>query len=125
MSEHDLELRERFEALRTSDAEAAPTFASMRHRRPAPRRIAWVPAVVLTAASIATIALLARAPGARSVSMDEAMADAKEIASWTAPTDPLLIVSDLSIPDTVPSLTPASVALPRASASASDSGDSR
>ena len=122
----DLELRKRFTALRAEDEASAPSFASVvRGRTDAPsvRRTRWVPvAALVSAAALTTVALLG--PAVRhEPSLDEAIAQAQEIDSWTAPTDEWLTLSELEIPESVPSLSLSSVTLPEESTDPASQGD--
>lgn len=124
-SPEDREIAERFAALRATDARLAPRFDALRRRPPAPARTPWPAAAALAAAVIVTAVVIVRAPLQRLPSLDDAIAQSKALTSWTAPTDALLTVSDLSIPSSVPSLTPVSVALPATATASADTGDSR
>jgi hypothetical protein len=124
----DRELREAFAALREDDAASAPVFSELLRRRTAlapAHRVSFVPVAALgTAALVAAVALLALPRGADR-SIDAAIAQAKSLSSWTAPTDSWLILSGLEIPDSVPSLTLSSVTLPESSAPAATQGETR
>lgn len=98
----DRDLRERFDALREVDATSAPAFDDVyenaRRAAAAPARTprttarAWAAVGALAAAIVVTALLLA---GHRSSPTDlqAAIAQAKEMSSWSAPTDTFLDVS--------------------------------
>lgn len=121
----DRDLVERFAALRATDARGAPSFGAVRRGRPSPARTPWLAAAALAGAAVVTAVVIVRAPLESTPSLDDAIAEAKALSSWTAPTDTLLTVSDLSIPSSLPSLAPASVALPATTSVPADTGDSR
>ena len=124
----DRDLSERFAALRDEDAAGAPPLSSVlrgRQAKPAALPFRWVPAAALaTAAAISAIVLVLNPRGAKP-SLDEAIAQAQSISSWTAPTDEWLTLSGLEIPNSVPSLSSSSVTLPETSNVAIEQGDSR
>jgi len=104
MSVHDdRDLRDRFASLRRSDADRTPGFSPPRHAAgAAPRPWRRVALLAGTAAAVATVALL---PWRRDVPpLEDAIAEAEALASWTAPTDAWLSIADLSIPDAIPTL---------------------
>ncbi len=124
----DRDLSERFAALRDEDAAGAPPLSSVlrgREVKPASLPSRWLPATALaTAAAISAIVLVLNPRGAEP-SLDEAIAQAQSISSWTAPTDEWLTLSGLEIPNSVPSLSLSSVTLPETSNVAIEQGDSR
>lgn len=101
----DRDLRERFDALRAADAASAPAFDDvLRRARGAtarPERApgigmrAWAAVGALAAAIAITAALLA-GRGSSGPDLDTAIAQAKEMSSWSAPTDTFLDVSSNS-----------------------------
>ena len=124
----DRNLREKFAALRNEDAAGAPTLSSVLRGREAippalPSR--WLPVAALAAAAAVTAAVLVLNPRGAEPSLDEAIAQAQSISSWTAPTDEWLTLSGLEIPNSVPSLSLSSVTLPEASTAATEQGDAR
>jgi len=124
----DRDLRERFAELRDADAASAPAFSGLlRGRTPdsRTRRFRVVPVAVLAAAAIVTAVVLVplRRGGDRSI--ESAIAQAKSLSSWTAPTDAWLTLSGLEIPSSVPSLSLSSVALPETSTPAATTGETR
>ena len=122
----DLELRKRFAALRHEDAAHAPSLASVLRGRtgaPAVRRARWIPVAALVSAAALTTVLLLGPAIRREPSLEEAIAQAQEFDSWTAPTDEWLTLSGLEIPDSVPSLSLSSVTLPGTSTDAASEGD--
>jgi hypothetical protein len=125
---NDRELRERFAALREDDAAGAPVFSELlRHRKAsaAARRSRFVPVAVLGAAAVVAAVVLVALPRRADRSIDAAIAQAKSLSSWTAPTDSWMTLSGLEIPDSVPSLTLSSVTLPESSAPAATQGETR
>lgn len=98
----DRDLQERFDALREADAASAPAFDDLvdnaRRAAAAPARAprasvrAWAAVGALAAAIVVTVVLLA---GHRPSHQDlqTAIAQAKEMSSWSAPTDTFLDVS--------------------------------
>jgi hypothetical protein len=124
----DRDLRRRFEALRDADAANAPALERVLRGRtvpaPSPRAV-WVSVAALFALAAVTAVLVMRAPLGTALSMDDAVAQAKSLSSWTAPTDDFLTLPGLEIPDSVPSLSLSSVALPEASTPATSSGEAR
>jgi hypothetical protein len=103
------DLRSRFEALRLSDAahsgrfEAAWSAARRRleiRRSAAPRRRIFLAAT--TATAIAAAAILIQSYRAPRPSIEEAIAQARELQSWSAPTDSLLDATEVSNPQTLP-----------------------
>ncbi|HEV8337101.1 MAG TPA: hypothetical protein VGR67_11845 [Candidatus Polarisedimenticolia bacterium] len=104
LEDPDRELRERFEALRASDAAEVGPFESLRRgalRRLKRRgRIGISPRRAFLAAASATAMLLVVALVVRSrsqrPSIEEAIAQARELQSWTAPTDSLMTAADLA-----------------------------
>ena len=127
-ADDDRDLKARFAALRDEDAASAPSLASVLHGRtvrPTANRSRWIPVAALaSAAALTTVALLATG-GRRETSLDEAIAAAQSIASWTAPTDAWLTLSDFEIPDSVPSLSLSSVTLPQEEAEATTQGENQ
>jgi hypothetical protein len=126
-SNDDRELRDGFAALREEDAASAPAFSELLRRTasvPA-RRVSFVPVAVLGAAALVAAVALVALPRGADLSIDAAIAQAKSLSSWTAPTDSWLILSGLEIPDSVPSLTLSSVTLPETSAPAATQGETR
>ena len=124
----DRELRERFAALRDEDAAGAPAFSDVLRGRttsPTTRRSRLIPIAVLAAAAVVTTVVLVKPPGGGDGSTEAAIAQAKALSSWTAPTDALLTLSGLEIPNTVPSLSLSSVTLPEASTTATTPGETR
>jgi hypothetical protein len=105
LEDPDRGLRERFEALRASDAAEVGPFESLRRdalRRPERRgRIGISPRRAFLAAASATAMLLVVALVVRSrsprPSIEEAIAQARELQSWTAPTDSLMTAADLAV----------------------------
>jgi len=114
----DRDLRERFAELRDEDAGSAPSFSGVRRGRAtstSPRRLRFAPVAALSIAAILTAGALVVVPRGPDRSIEAAIAQARSISSWTAPTDAWLTLSGFEIPDSVPSLTPSSVTLPEAS----------
>ena len=124
----DRELRGRFAALRDEDAASAPTFSEVLRGRttssPA-RRSRLIAVAVVAAAAVVTALLLVNPPRRGDGSTEAAIAQATALSSWAAPTDVLLTLSGLEIPNAVPSLSLSSVTLPEASATATTEGDTR
>ena len=100
----DRDLAARFEALRSGDLDETPPFeASMRAarrslssgaRRATHRAAAWVALAGAVAAGVAAVGLLlprAQRPSA----VEDSIAKAEEISSWSAPTDPFLDLASL------------------------------
>ena len=115
---NDRELLERFAALRDEDAASAPSFSGSLHgrtTRPPARRSRFIPVAMLATATAVTAVVLAVLPRGTDRSIDDAIAQAKSLSSWTAPTDAWLTLSGLEIPNSVPSLSMSSVALPETS----------
>ncbi len=121
----DRDLRELFQLMRDDDAAATPPFQRFLHVSRHPRPTRWAPAAGLAAAAmIAAIVFVAtRRDG--TISSDEAIAQAKSLSSWTAPTDAWLKLPGLEIPSSVPSLSLSSVPLPESSADETVSGGTR
>jgi ferric-dicitrate binding protein FerR (iron transport regulator) len=102
---NDRDLRGRFDALREADAALAPRFDDVlrRARRAAaappaaPRRSVrlWA-AVGALAAAVAITAVLIAGRGPSEPDLATAIAQAKEMSSWSAPTDTFLEVSSNS-----------------------------
>jgi hypothetical protein len=117
----DRDLRDLFARCRQEDRRRAPSFATVlaaaeRLDRPSglsarPRRLAWG-AAGLGAAALALMGVLVIGDREASRDLDEAIALAEALSSWTAPTDTLLEVPGLVIPDTVPSMDMRSIVLP-------------
>ena len=123
----DRELREHFAALRDEDALSAPSLERVLRGRtvlPSARPARWIPVAVLATAAVVTAVVLVKSPRGADPSIEAAIAQAKSLSSWTAPTDVWLTLSGLEIPDSVPSLSLSSVALPEAS-TAADTGETR
>jgi hypothetical protein len=124
----DRDVRERFAALRDEDAASAPPFSGVLRGRtmgsPLPRS-RLIPVTVLATAAIVTAVVLVAIPRGADLSIDAAIVQAKSLSSWTAPTDAWLTLSGLEIPNSVPSLSLSSVALPEASTAATTTGESR
>ena len=118
----DRDLRSRFAALRDDDAAGAPSFGSVRSRGPAIRLPLALGAVGLTVAVV--VGLYVASVGRRPLSDDAALAQARALSGWTAPTDDFLELSGLEIPNSVPNLSLTSLALPEPTMAAT-SGDSR
>lgn len=124
----DRDLRERFAVLRHEDAAGAPPLTRVlrgRAARPDARPFRWIPVAVLGTAAVLTTVVLVNTPRRAELSIDEAIAEAQSIESWTAPTDEWLTLSGLEIPNSVPSLTFSSVALPEVSTAATTQGEIR
>ena len=103
----DRDLRRSFEALREVDLRRVPEFSSVRPgslgaRASAPRSVsriagAWAAGALAVAAALAgVVLLLPQRPSG--VAVDDAMAQAQEISSWSAPTDTFLVVDSLDSP---------------------------
>ena len=124
----DRDLRERFAALRDEDAAGAPPLSRVlrvRTVRPPARPARWIPvAALVTAAALTAVVLVLKSRGAEP-SIEEAIAQAQSISSWTAPTDEWLTLSGLEIPNSVPSLSLSSVTLPEAPTAATAQGETR
>ena len=131
-------LRDLFAALRREDRQAAPEFDQLlgeaqadgtrpgRERPTHPAHVPgwlWVEALAGAAALVALLFLVVpwhaqhhHAPGGADSGggdpLAEALAQARAIEAWQAPTDSLLEVALLKIPDAVPTLEFTSVALP-------------
>jgi len=124
----DRDLRERFAALRDEDAANAPSLMAVLRGRtigPGAVRSRWIPVAALASAAAVATAVLLRPGGRHETSLDEAIAQAQSISSWTAPTDAWLTLSGFEIPDSVPSLSLSSVTLPEASTEQAQQGESR
>jgi hypothetical protein len=124
----DRDLRLRFEALRDADAASTPAMERVLrgHTVPAPsRRALWAPLAALLALASITAVVVMRAPLGAAPSMDAVVAQARSLSSWTAPTDDFLTLSGLEIPNSVPSLSLSSVALPDATTAATSAGEAR
>jgi hypothetical protein len=100
----DRDLAERFKTLRSEDESEAPPFAdawraakrsSSSVAPGASRRAgAWVALAGAVAAGVAAVVLLL--PKAeRPASIEDSIAKAEEISSWSAPTDPFLDLASL------------------------------
>ncbi|PYQ09362.1 MAG: hypothetical protein DMH00_13130 [Acidobacteria bacterium] len=104
-SDPEQDLRARFKALRLSDTALAGSFETswraarlrLDARRPAGllRRRTFLAAAGVTAVVAAA-------------AIEEAIAQARELQNWSAPTDSLLTTTDLSISGTVPASAPGS-----------------
>jgi len=123
MSADDRDLRGRFAALRDEDAAGAPPFRAAR-ARPRERRVPFALAAVGLAAVVIVALLVATGPR-RPLSDDAAIAQARALSTWTAPTDDFLRLSGLEIPNSVPNLSLTSLALPESTTAATNPGDSR
>jgi hypothetical protein len=137
----DARLRDLFAALRREDRQAAPQFDRLlSEARPGSERAAhaahvpgwlWVEALAGAAALVALLFLVVpwsphHHDAHTADPLAEALAQARAIDAWRAPTDSLLEVAILKIPDTVPTLEFTSVALPAlATPSASDATQRR
>jgi hypothetical protein len=111
----DRDLRERFAALRDEDATGLPPLARVlrgHDARPPARRPRLIPVAALTLAAAGTAFVLLLKPHGAEPSIEDAIAEAQSMSAWTAPTDEWLTLSDLEIPDSVPSLSLSSVTLP-------------
>jgi hypothetical protein len=111
-------LREMFAALRREDQRAVPGFdrlldAALRggRRLSAPAWF-WMEAAAFTVALLALLVFFLPWRAHRPASAEDALALARAIGAWEAPTDGLLEVSLLKMPDTVPTLEYTSVPLP-------------
>ncbi len=106
----DRDLHDRFQALRRADAASAPPFSTA--TRPAthslasrwsalsPRaRLGTATVGLATLAAIVSIVIATRPPGRPTI--EKAIAQAREMGAWTAPTDALLVTTDLKIPDSI------------------------
>jgi hypothetical protein len=124
----DRDLRARFAALRNEDAAGAPPLLRVlrgRDATPLARTPRWFPvAALVTAAALTAVVLVLKSRGAEPT-IEEAIAQAASISSWTAPTDDWLTLSGLEIPNTVPSLSLSSVTLPEEPTGATAQGESR
>lgn len=107
----DRDLRDRFQALRRSETASAPPFGStmrssrrgkMSPGRPVSfrARLAMLAAGMAALAGIASIMITTREAG--KLSLERAIAQAREMGAWSAPTDALLVTTDLRIPDSIP-----------------------
>jgi len=123
MSEDDRDLRDRFVRLRRHDAGRTPAFRAVLERSSRPRVPLALAAAGLAAVVLAAL-LLARWPRT-APAHDVALAQARALSSWTAPTDGLLELSVLEIPDSLPNLSLTSLAIPELTTPATTSGDSR
>ncbi len=127
----DRDLRLLFEEARAKETAEAPPFelawraaarvAEGRRPRRAFQAMRGLAAAAGLAALLAAVAIL-RLPRSGEPTADAAIARARAIAAWTAPTDAFLEISDLAIPDSVPSLDTSSVALPGVTATPTVSG---
>ncbi len=124
----DPDLREWFEALRDADAANPPALERVLRDRavtgpshPGPR----APVAALAALAAVTAVVLMSSPFGTAPTVDDALAQAESLSTWTAATDEFLTVSGLEIPDSVPSLSLSSFALPDAPATATSSGEAR
>jgi hypothetical protein len=111
------DLRKRFEALRLSDAALAGSFdASWRAARRrldarssaglSRRRVLFAVAGVTSVVAAAAALVLTFSPPRPSI--EEAIAQARELQSWSAPTDSLLTTADFTLSGTVPVPAPGS-----------------
>lgn len=110
------DLRARFEALRLSDAGLAGSFdatwRSARRRLDARRPVGFSRRRVFFAAagvaSVVAAAVLVLTFGPPRPSIEEAIAQARELQSWSAPTDSLLTTVDFTFSGTVSGPAPGS-----------------
>jgi hypothetical protein len=104
----DHDLGDQFQALRRSEAANAPPFGSAmhpsQHREKSPRkprsfrlRLAAATAGLMGVVALTSIWIATRE--SRKPSLEEAIAQAREMSAWSAPTDALLVTTDLKIPD--------------------------
>lgn len=124
----DRELRERYQALRDEDAASAPSFSGALRGRNGDftaRPSRFIPVAVLATAAVVTAVVLVRFPLGADPSVETAIAQAKSLSSWTAPTDDWMTLSCLEIPNAVPSLSLSSVTLPEVSTAATAPGETR
>lgn len=122
------DLRDQFAALRDEEAASAPQFSGVLRGRPvqsAARPSRRIPVAMLATAAVVAAVVLVTTSRRTEPSMEEAIAQARSISSWTAPTDAWLTLSGLEIPNSVPSLSLSSVTLPAASTATTDTGESR
>ena len=114
----DRRLREMFAALREEDRRAIPAFDRMLDTTPrGGRRLSasawfWMEAAAFTAALMALLVFILPRHGQRPAPADDTMALARAIGAWEAPTDSLLEIALLKMPDTVPTMEFTSVPLP-------------
>jgi|KBSSwiStaDraftv2_1062776.scaffolds.fasta_scaffold177760_2 hypothetical protein len=107
------ETRDLFRSLRESDRNRAPSFASTiasARRAPRPVRASVLPAAAAVAAGVA-IALAVVPRFGDDGSLQAAIARAREMSAWSAPTA-VFEPSDDSLLDSTPSLSLSSVPLP-------------
>jgi hypothetical protein len=101
----DRMLRDQFQALRRAEASRSPAYEVVRAATSVPgsrsdgrwmfgRRLAWSALVVL--GLVSTVALWTHRSTQRRV--DKAIAQARELQAWSAPTDPFLSTTDLGDP---------------------------
>jgi hypothetical protein len=124
----DRDLRERFAALRNEDAAGAPSLSRVlrgREASPPASPARWIPVAALVTAAALTAAVLVLKPRGSEPTIEEAIAQAQSMSSWTAPTDEWLTLSGLEIPDTVPSLSLSSVTLPDEQSVTTSQGEAR
>jgi len=124
----DRDLREEFAALRHEDAASAPPLSCvLRGRTAAPPKHSsrLISIAALATAAAITAVVLVKTPRGSAPSIEEAIAQAQSISSWTAPTDAWLTLSGLEIPNSVPSISLSSVTLPQESTAATAQGDAR
>jgi hypothetical protein len=104
-----------FRALSAADRERAPAFAatmrSAEARARAPRRPSLLPAVAAVAAGT-MLALSVVDRLAPEGSADVALANARDLAAWSAPTSVFLDPLDRTISASTPTLTLSSITLP-------------
>jgi hypothetical protein len=111
----DRDLRERFAELRDEDAAGAPAISRVLRgveASPTARPVRFIPVAALVLAAALTAAVLVLKPRGSEPTIEEAIAQAQSMSSWTAATDEWLTLSGLEIPNTVPSLSLSSVTLP-------------
>jgi len=115
-------LRDLFATLRREDQRAVPGFdrllaearGNARQAGRAHRGGWWLWAGAGAVAAVVVAVVLARVPppAPRPQSLDEALAMARAMDTWEAPTDSILEIALLKMPDTVPTLEYTSVPLP-------------
>jgi len=122
----DRRLRDLFAALREQERRAIPAFdrvldAALRggRRLSAPGWF-WMEAVAFAVALLALLVFFLPWRASRPAPADDALALARAIEGWQAPTDALLEIALLRIPDTIPTLQFTSVPLPAFTTSEAD-----
>jgi len=124
----DRDLSERFTVLRDEDAAGAPPLSRVlrgREAKPPAHPARWIPVAALVTAAALTAVVLVLKPRGAEPTIEEAIAQAQSISSWTAPTDEWLTLSGLEIPNSVPSLSLSSVTLPEEQNAATPQGEAR